>query len=522
MVEMTRISRKIVSAAVAVFFVMGWLYARQSVLNPEPAGLESDRQYVALMQEDKLLQLREDSIAMAMEHLRTRLRTEPEARARISEEILLLESRMFAVRNAKGKLVDRINALEQEWVLAQLEGSDSSTETEAADTGAAAVLSAVGPKLRNLVYNGYFRENLPDAEYAVLLRAQSLELRATELLHRYFSNYDSLALLAPLYEAATVEADAVAIYDRFQTLTETNRQLADSLEKVWNYVFDNKSYAYGYLLDKIDHDRLLAEQESRLTEAMQRLAGLRERTISDKVADYCVRKCVALDYEMDMARLLGLDAACDSLAGVRKRVEAVDFSVPKIEIVERFFVEYDSLAFSKTPRYDARHSIPECRTYARGTIFRILLGTFSAKRPVSIFKGLYPLWYSVDGDGKWSYYAGGFATLAEAESAQELLKKRGFVRPEIVGWKHGVARNYSQHPDTDARTYRVEVLDAAELSEPIRAAIAAIAADAEVSKVGRNLFVVGPFSDKETAEKVAQAIRQKDDNLEIKVAETER
>ena len=522
MVEMTRISRKIVSATVAVFFVTGWLYARQSVLNPEPAGLESDRQYVALMQEDKLLQLREDSIAMAMEHLRTRLRTEPEARGRISEEILLLESRMFAVRNAKGKLVDRINALEQEWVLAQLEGSDSSTETDAADTGATAVLSAVGPKLRNLVYNGYFRENLPSAEYAVLLRAQSLELRAAELLHCYFSNYDSLALLAPLYTAATVEADAVAIYDRFQALTETNRQLADSLERVWNYIFDNKSYAYGYLLDKLDHDRLLAEQESRLTEAMQRLAGLRERTISDKVADYCVRKCVALDYEMDMARLLGLDAACDSLSVVRKQVEAVDFRVPKIEIVERFFVEYDSLVFSKVPRYDARHPIPECRIYARGTIYRILLGTFSAKRPVSLFKGAYPLWYSVDGDGKWSYYAGGFATLAEAESAQELLKKRGFVRPEIVGWKHGVARNYSQHPDTDARTYRVEVLDAAELSEPIRAVIAAIAADAEVSKVGRNLFVVGPLPDKETAEKVAQAIRQKDDNLEIKVAETER
>ncbi|MDE6569038.1 MAG: SPOR domain-containing protein [Alistipes sp.] len=518
---MTRISRKIVSAAVAVFSVTGWLYARQSALNPEPAGLESDRQYAALMAEDKLLQLREDSIAMAMEHLRSRLRTEPESRGRISEEILQLESRMFAVRNAKGKLVDRINALEQEWVLSQLEGSDSSTETEAADTGTDAVLPTIGPKLRNLVYNGYFRKNLPEAEHAVLLRAQSLEIRAAELLHRYFSDYDSLALLAPLYEAATVEDEAVAIYDRFHALSETNRQLADSLEKVWNYVFDNKSYAYGYLLDKLDHDRLLAEQENRLTEAMQRLAGLRERTISDKVADYCVRKCVALDYEMDMARLLGLDAACDSLAGVRKRVEAVDFSVPKIEIVERFFVEYDSLVFSKTPHYDARHPIPECRIYARGTIYRILLGTFSARRPVSIFKGAYPLWYSVD-DGKWSYYAGGFATLAEAEAAQELLKKRGFVRPEIVGWKHGVARNYSQHPDTDARTYRVEVLDAAELSEPIRAAIAAIAADAEVSKVGRNLFVVGPLSDKETAEKVAQAIRQKDDNLEIKVAETER
>ncbi|MCM1300839.1 MAG: SPOR domain-containing protein [Alistipes senegalensis] len=519
---MTRILPKIVSAAVAVFFVSGWMYARQSVANPEPAGLESDRQYAALMEEDKLLQLREDSIAMAMEFLRARLRTEPEARSRISEEILQLENRMFAVRNAKGRLVDRINALEQEWVLARLEGADSSIETEVADTGSDAVLPAVGPKVRNLVYNGYFRENLPESEYAVLLRAQSLEFRAMELVNRYFANYDSLALLARSYEAATVEDEAVAIYKRFHVLTDTNRLLADSLAKVWNYVFDNKSYAYGYLLDKIDHDRLLAEQESRLTEAMQRLAGLRDRTISDKVADYCVRKGVALDYEMDMARLLGLDAARDSLSVVRKQVEAVDFCVPEIEIVERFFVDYDSLAFSKTPHYDARHPIPECRIYARGTIYRILLGTFNAKRPVSIFKGAYPLSYLIDNDGKWNYYAGGFATLAEAEAAQQLLKKKGFIRPEIVVWKHGAVRNLSQQPDTDGPMFRVEVLGAAELSQPIRAAIVAVAADAEVSKVGRNLFVVGLFPDKETAEAVAEAIRRKDAELEIKVAEAAR
>ncbi len=522
MVEMTRISRKIVSAAVAVFFVSGWMYARQSALNPEPDGLESDRQYVALMEEDKVLQLREDSIVMAMEHLRTRLRTEPEARGRISEEILELESRMFAVRNAKGRLVDRINALEQEWVLARLEGADSSAETKLDESGADAVLPAVGPKLRNLVYNGYFRENLPETEYAVLLRAQNLEGRAVELVSRYFANYDSLVLLAGSYEAATVEDEAVAIYDRFHALTDTNRLLADSLETVWNYIFDNKSYAYGYLLDKIGHDRLLAEQESRLTEAMQRLAGLRDRTVSDKVADYCVRKGVAVDYEMDMARLLGLDAACDSLSGVRKQVKAVDFRMPKIEIVERFFVDYDSLAFSKTPHYDARHPIPECRIYARGTIYRILLGTFKIKRPVSLFKGAYPLSYSIDSAGKWNYYAGGFATLAEAEAAQQLLKQKGFLRPEIVVWRNGAARNVSQHPDTDARMYRVEVLDAEELSESIRAAIVAVAADAEVSKVGRNLFVVGLFPDKETAEAVAEAIRRTNDELEIKVVEMAR
>ena len=41
---------------------------------------------------------------------------------------------------------------------------------------------------------------------------------------------------------------------RFTTNTRLlqgfNRVLADSLSDAWNYIFDNKSYAYGYLMDK--------------------------------------------------------------------------------------------------------------------------------------------------------------------------------------------------------------------------------------------------------------------------------
>ena len=508
--------RNIVSIALSLCAVSGCLYA-------QAPRLESNREYVTLLEEDKALQMQQDSLARTMENLRVLLRTNPELRERVSTEILWLESRMFEIRSVKGRLVDRINALEQEWVLAQLEGAAASGESVSHPEPLPASAPAFsGPKRRNLVYNGYFRENLPEPDYLALLKSQECESQAEELVRRYFRNYAALSTLAKSYETAAEEAEAVAIYKDFYALTDTNRLLADSLAETWSYVFDNKSYAYGYVLDKCGNDRLLTAQENRLTETMLQLAELRDKTVSDKVADYFLRKRAALDYEMEVAQSLGLDAACDSLAQAAKRLKSVDFTLPRIDLIERFFIDYEELAFSKTPQYTAQHPIPECRIYERGTIYRILLGTYAAKRPVSLFKGAYPLSCQLDDAKKWNYYAGGFATLAEAEAAQKHLKEKGFVRPEIVVWTNGVARNLSQHPDLSAPAYRVEISNTEMLSDRIRSAISEVTGDAEVSKVGQNLFVVGLFYDRALADTVADAVRKTDDKLRINVTEMAR
>ena len=520
MVEITRLLRKIVSFVAAVLPVAGWLYAQQPTAEPRPSRLEDDRQYVALLEEDKALQSQQDSIVRAMENLRIQLRTNPAERSRISEEILRLETRIFEIRSAKNRVVDRINALEQEWVLAQLEGSDTLVEAvwqEATTTEAHVVFE--GPKSRNLVYNSYFRENLPEADYAALIEAQRLEGQAEEFATRYLVRYDTLSMLARSYAEATDEKEAAAIYERFGALAESNRSLADSLAATWNYIFDNKSYAYGYLLDKFGCEQQLEEQETRLSEAMLQLAELRDKTASDQVADYFLRKEVSVDSEVEVARLLGLDAACDSLMQAAARLKEVDFRRPKIEVEERFFIDYEPIAFSTIPKYTALHPIPECRIYERGTIYRILLGTFSTKRAASLFKGTYPLSYRIDDAKKWNYYAGGFATLAEAEAAQQQLKEKGFIRPEIVVWTHGVYRNLAESPDVHEQAYRVEITNAELLSEAVRTAIATVAGDAEISKVGQNTFVVGLFYDRAVADAVAETVRNTDDRLQIKVAE---
>ena len=118
-----------------------------------------------------------------------------------------------------------------------------------------------------------------------------------------------------------------------------------------------------------------------------------------------------------MAGVLALDAARDSLRGVAAQLESIDYRLPRVEVAERYFLDYDSVAFSSKPVYSYQNPIPECRVYANGTIYRILLGTFNTKRAAATFRGAYPLFYLINDEGKWCYYAGGFATLAEAEAA---------------------------------------------------------------------------------------------------------
>lgn len=107
----------------AAFLAVGTLHAQQPKVEARIAGLEGNAEYMSLLKEDARLQIREDSIVNAVERMRRRLREDPSRRQEFSQEILQLESRIFEIRNAKGRLIDRINTIEQEWVLANLDGA---------------------------------------------------------------------------------------------------------------------------------------------------------------------------------------------------------------------------------------------------------------------------------------------------------------------------------------------------------------------------------------------------------------
>ena len=115
----------------ALLLSSGVLLAQQPAVEARIAGLENNAEYMSLLGEDARLQQREDSIVNAVAQLRRQLREDPARRQEYSQQILQLESRIFEIRNAKGRLIDRINTIEQEWVLANLNGGVPSANTAA-------------------------------------------------------------------------------------------------------------------------------------------------------------------------------------------------------------------------------------------------------------------------------------------------------------------------------------------------------------------------------------------------------
>lgn len=491
----------------------GVAHAQQPRVEPRIAGLEGNEEYMSLLREDATLQARGDSLMLVVERLRQQLREEPEQRQTYSQEILRLEGQLFDLRNAKGRLIDRINTIEQAWVLANLDNETSARGQSATAPGVAIPDSL---KVRNLVDNRYFREHLPESDYAALQQSQHLESRAMSYVDRIRSNHATISALAETYATVETEPEALDIYARYDSLQRVNGVLSDSLAADWTYIFDNKNYAYGYVLDGLGAEELLTREEEALSKTVRQVAALRGQTASDALTDYYLRKKMLVDYEISVADLLTLDAARDSLRGVASVLAQTDLQLPRIDLQERYFIDYDSVAFSSTPKYTTQNPIPECRVYANGTIYRILLGTFNTKRAVSTFRGAYPLFYLINDDKKWCYYAGGFAMLAEAEEAQARLKKHGFLRPEIVVWTDGVARNLSRDPEAGAMAFRVEITGAEALSDAVKQAIETTAEGSELSRVGQ-LFIVGTFNDRAVADRLAEAIRQADPSLQTEV-----
>ena len=489
--------------------------AQQVTVEPRIAGLEHNEEYMALLKEDNLLQMREDSIASVIVRARQLLREDVANRNAYAEQIMQGENEIFSLRNAKGRVNDRINTIEQEWVLQHMNAHVSAPEESSSMT-----TMPDATHYRNLVRNAAFSRYLAMPDYNALQRAQRREMQAVDYVNRYMSNYLTLEELAQSYAAVPTEAEAMDLQERFTALEQENNTLADSLATAWNFIYDNKSYAYDYMLEALGKEQQLDRQVERYSAAAREIVALEGKTVSDELVDYFVRKQALVEYETAVAEVLGLKESVDSLRGVKSQLASIEFKLQPVAIEQRYFLEYEPIEFVSTPRYTASNPIPETVIYDHGTIYRVLLGTFSAKRPVSIFRGTVPLSYVVTEDGKWRYFAGGFATEEEADEAQKVLKKRGFTKPQVVVWTDGKYCNLAEEPAPSVTTngYRIEIHGLGTLSEALREIIGATSG-VELSKVGATLFVVGTFADKAEADRVAESMRQTDAALDIRVKE---
>jgi hypothetical protein len=299
---------------------------------------------------------------------------------------------------------------------------------------------------------------------------------------------------------------------------DENMVLERRLAKMWTEIYDQKVYVYSYFLEKEAREDILEITESMMMESRQQKLLSVDNCVSEPVMDYCLQKPIILNYEMYVAKLLNLTPSIDSLSNASRVIRQIDYRLPVVDVERRSFVDYQPIEFSARSPYNASNPIPECVVYEYGVVYRILLGTFKYKQSVSIFRNASPLFVEELEDGRFSYYAGGLRTKAEAEAAVEVMKKKGFRNPQIVEWYDGRKTNLSEMDESEAITYRLSI-KGGELDDTVRDVIATMAADCQISKSADGAFSLGAFVNRTLAERVAQAVGKCDENLTVEIIE---
>ena len=485
-------------------------------------GLETNAEYMTLLAQERELNRQIDSLVEEIAQIRESFRTDTADRKNLTTRILGLEDSVFDLRNRAGQLTDQINAIEQAWIVQHLDSSPTENNAETDQQNNRQDLPRETSPM--LVNNPYFSEHLSPEDHASLLKAQNAETECLSLVRSYEAGNRSLESIRTIYDTVSQADSAAAIQFQFDSLVAVNARIADSLTQRWSFVYDTKTYTYIYLLDKGNRPDLLFEFNRKLSEMDQQRASVQGVFASDEVATYYLQKRLVTDFELTVASILGFDRSHDSLQHVMQSLPtAVSIDLPIITLQERIFLDYADIEVHKPVRYNSNNPIPACEIYPQGTIYRILLGTYSSPQTPTLFKGVEPL-FQLKAEDKIRYFAGGFSSDSAAHAAQEQLKRMGFCRPEVVVWNDGNYRNISDPSDNpvDTMLYRVELLGVEELPDAIKDTIRTTTAGRDIARSG-DRFIVGPFQGKEEAEQLRNALTAiKPEKMEIKIVETEK
>lgn len=509
----------VITSLIVIIFGVSGVYRVNSQVKPRVAGLESNEEYMSLLEEESRLHSIEDSIINVVAKMRGQYREFEGDLEGFRNEIVRLENEVFEVRNRAGILAGKINGIEQEYILQNL---DKPSHQTARESTASALAASKSDTLTNIVYNDFFKQNIPLMDYDALLRAQESEIEVVELSDQYISNYDIMVGIFDEYQAIDNQEEADSLMERYRYYEELNFEIEDNLTEKWSYIVDNKLYAYSYMLDKFNMMERLDEFEEKLNAALDSEAQIRATSQSIAVASYPILKELLLDYERAFAELLDIVPAVDSIRKAGRGLNTEKFRVDKIDMRERIFIDYEDIEVHSPAIYNASNPIPECEIYERGVIYRVLLGNYGWRQNISTFRGVAPLSYERGGDKRFRYYTGGFETLTEAQEGVDTLKKIGFKAPKIVVWDYGVYSEFDEEgnitSDSD-NLYRLEISGAGDdLSNDVKEVLRELAGNRDVLRAGE-LFFVSPFEAPSQAEAVADAIRQADRRLTVIISE---
>lgn len=509
--------RTITLTAIVGIIISAFAFA--DIDKPDGLGLQNNKEYQQLLAESERLRMQEDSLRNLISETRANmhayidtLTTEPSRDFinKYNSRIVELEEEIFNINTRQGVVASRINAHElgaledffKDHVFKRLDNSNDNATAEGEEIAATTeqqqstddattapdaiegvddssehVAEKLSTRSSKLIDNEPFVEALSADDLRELHSAHESVSQIDGLVQEYLKQYNALRELIAAYEDATEQQSADHIYEQIATqigyLDTLNTEISDK----WNYLLDTKYYAYGLVIETSRNKELLERLDSDINTMLQHCAENDNLYASNGVMRYALGHTAIIDFEIIMASEFGLTEAGDVLRALREAMVTPTYQLSPIDMPERrLFIDYQSITFGRTNYYNDANPLPQLKVYEQGTIYRILLGVFKSRQPMTLFKGVQPLYIDKDSEGMNHYYAGGFATLEEAEAAQRLLFDKGFKGPEICVWRDGKMVNLTADDDTpsDKRTieagatrYMLRVADA-DMSDALR------------------------------------------------------
>ena len=157
-------------------------------------------------------------------------------------------------------------------------------------------------------------------------------------------------------------------------------------------------------------------------------------------------------------------------------------------------------------------------TLPGGLVYQIQMYSSSTKAGIPQLKGLSPVFESVASNGRYTYRVGLFATYSDVLANLNTVKRAGFRNAFIVSFNDGKEISVTKAKALEAEKKKKSVLyevrintGTEELEMAVADGIRQQSAGKDIARTrgedGGNVYVVGPFADKATAEKVAGFVR---------------
>ena len=456
-----------------------------------------------------------DSLNVLIAQARDSYANDVDSRDKVGKKLVAFEAEAIKLRRAYDNALTALNSYEQSQ-FAQKYRPDTLVAEQVTPEDTSSVAVAY-PKRANLVANGLFEALLSATDLRLLRSAQADEQNALSKLKDYLRIYDKMVSLQLEYERVDTETEAEAVLQRLDSVRNIAGAAEDKFVNQWHQLFDNKVYVYNLMMEKNGHMEVVSNAEQQLSEALmqsEQVVGMYE---SDALIEYYFRKQALLDYESKVAEALELGAAKDSLVRVKKSLVKSEYTLPKVNIIRRTFIEHEPIKVIKPIIYTAKNPIPQTHIYDYGTVYRIRIGIYTNRPNLSALKGITPLSYTDKyHGGKYAYFVGGFRTEEEAQEGMNQLVKLGFKAPQMVMWVDG--EYISNIPEWKSKNlgYNIEITGVAALSDAVKTHISLRNDKCRFSRVG-SAFIVGSFASKADAEVVVSEIVAMDANIKAEV-----